>query len=157
MAERPPAPSTVPSAEALFRETGGPDFAEPWQAQAFACALQLSRQGLFTWTEWVELFSAEIAVHPQTHNETADAAYYRQWLAALETIVGLKGAASSAEINERQEAWREAYLKTPHGQPVELGNAVRAPAAKVYHHIDDHSDHQHSAPKPVAVSPAASY
>ena len=157
MADRPRVPSKVPSAEALFRETGGPDFAEPWQAQAFACALQLSRQGLFTWSEWVEVFSAEIAVHPQTSDETADAAYYRQWLAALETIVGLTGAVSPAEISERQEAWREAYLKTPHGQPVELSNSVRAPAATAYHHIDDHSDHQHRASKPVSVSPAARY
>ncbi len=155
MAETPSVPSDVPSAEALFGETGGPDFAEPWQAQAFACAIQLSRQGLFTWSEWVEIFSAEIKVHPQTCIETANAAYYRQWLAALETIVGLKGAASATEISQRQEAWREAYLKTPHGQPVELNRAARAPAATVYHHNDDHGGHR--ASEPVAVSPAASF
>ena len=87
--------------------------------------------------------------------ETANAAYYRQWLAALETVVGLKGAASAAEISQRQEAWREAYLKTPHGQPVELNRAARAPAATVYHHNDDHGGHR--ASEPVAVSPAASF
>ena len=133
MAETPPVALEVPSAEALFRETGGPDFVEPWQAQVFACAF-----------------------HPQTPTETANAAYYRQWLAALETIVGLKGAASTAEISERQEAWREAYLKTPHGQPVELSHGVRPPVVKVYHHNDDHSNHEHRALKPVAVSPATS-
>ena len=63
---------------------------------------------------------AEIEVHPAQSDETSNAAYYRQWLAALETIVGLKGAASTAEINERQATWRQAYLNTPHGQPVEL-------------------------------------
>jgi nitrile hydratase accessory protein len=156
MAETPPVALEVPSAEALFRETGGPDFVEPWQAQVFACAFQLSRQGLFAWSEWVEIFSAEIKVHPQTPTETANAAYYRQWLAALETIVGLKGAASTAEISERQEAWREAYLKTPHGQPVELSHGVRPPVVKMYHHNDDHSNHEHRALKPVAVSPATS-
>ena len=103
MAETPSVALEVPSAEALFRETGGPDFVEPWQAQVFACAIQLSRQGLFTWSEWVEIFSAEIKVHPQTCTETANAAYYRQWLAALETVVGLKGAASTAEISSARK------------------------------------------------------
>jgi nitrile hydratase accessory protein len=154
MAETPPVPSNVSPAEAPFRDTGGPDFAEPWQAQAFACALQLSRQGLFTWREWVEVFSGEIKAHPQTSVETANAAYYRQWLAALETIVGLKGAASASEISERQEAWREAYLKTPHGQPVELGNAVRVLVEEMHHSNHDHGNHERRAPKPVAVSRA---
>src|SRR5229473_732000 len=33
----------------LPRDTGGPVFAEPWQAQAFALAVKLSEQGHFTW------------------------------------------------------------------------------------------------------------
>jgi len=36
----------------LPRDPGGPVFAEPWQAQAFALAVKLSEQGHFTWTEW---------------------------------------------------------------------------------------------------------
>ena len=109
----------------------------------------MSRQGLFTWSEWVEVFSAEIKTHPAQPGEASNAAYYRQWLAALETIVGMKGAASTAEITERQETWRKAYLNTPHGQPVELRHATAAPAAA---HRDGH--HQHGAAEPVAVSPA---
>src|SRR5713101_4834904 len=100
MADASPDPSNLVAAEALLREADGPGFAEPWMAQAFACAIQLSRQGLFTWSEWVEVFSAEIKVHPAAAGETSNAAYYRQWLAALETIVGLKGAASTTEITE---------------------------------------------------------
>jgi hypothetical protein len=30
-------------------DEGGPVFAEPWQAQAFALAIKLSEQGNFTW------------------------------------------------------------------------------------------------------------
>jgi nitrile hydratase accessory protein len=149
MTNASPVPSDVVAAEAI-REVDGRGFAEPWMAQAFACAIQLSRQGLFTWSEWVEVFSTEIKTHPEQPSETCDAAYYRQWLAALETIVGLKNAASSAEITERQEAWRQAYLNTPHGQPVELRNAATAPAAAAHHH----GHHPHCAPKPVTVSPA---
>jgi nitrile hydratase accessory protein len=106
----------------------GPGFAEPWQAQAFACALQLSRRGLFTWREWVDAFSAEIAAHPARFDESAEAAYYRQWLRTLEKLVGIKGAASAAEIDERAEQWRRAYLNTPHGQAVELTAASVEPA-----------------------------
>jgi nitrile hydratase accessory protein len=137
---------------ALLRELDGPAFAEPWMAQAFACAVHLSRQGLFTWNEWVDVFSAEIKAHPQQAGEAANLAYYRQWLTALETIVGLKGAVSTAEISERQETRRRAYLNTPHGQPVELHHAAAPPPAAAHHHGHDHD--QHGAPKPVSVSPA---
>jgi nitrile hydratase accessory protein len=106
MSEAPPVPFNSAAPDALLRELDGPAFAEPWMAQAFACAVHLSRQGLFTWNEWVDVFSAEIKAHPQQPGEAANAAYYRQWLAALETIVGQKGAASKAEISERQETWR---------------------------------------------------
>jgi hypothetical protein len=34
----------------LPRDIGGPVFAEPWQAQAFALAVQLAAAGHFTWT-----------------------------------------------------------------------------------------------------------
>jgi len=35
----------------LPRDVGGPVFAEPWQANAFALAVKLSEQGHFTWKE----------------------------------------------------------------------------------------------------------
>jgi nitrile hydratase accessory protein len=152
MIDAPSVPSSLVAAEALLREADGPGFAEPWMAQAFACAIQLSRQGLFTWSEWVEVFSAEIKAHPAQPGETSNAAYYRQWQAALETMVGLKGAASTAEITERQETWRQAYLNTPHGQPVELRHAATAPTASARDH--GHGHHQHGSPKPLTVSPA---
>jgi nitrile hydratase accessory protein len=149
MTEAPSISSDPIAPDALLRELDGPAFAEPWMAQAFACTVHLSRQGLFTWNEWVDVFSAEIKVHPQQPGEASNAAYYRQWLAALETMVGLKGAASTAEISERQENWRKAYLNTPHGQPVELNHAAAPPAA-----AHDHGHHDHDAPEPISVSPA---
>jgi nitrile hydratase accessory protein len=149
MTDAPLVPLDLVAADALLREADTPCFAEPWMAQAFACSIQLSRQGLFTWSEWVEVFSAEIKRHPAQAGEASNAAYYRQWLAALETIVGLKGAASTAEITEREETWRQAYLNTPHGQTVELRHAETAPVAAS--HLDTH--HRHGAPKPVTISP----
>jgi len=95
MTEAPSVPSNSISPDALLREIDGPAFAEPWMAQAFACAVHLSRQGLFTWNEWVDLFSAEIKAHPQQPGEAANAAYYRQWLAASQHAARSAGGAAS--------------------------------------------------------------
>ena len=152
MSEAPSGPAHSTAPDALLRELDGPAFAEPWMAQVFACAVHLSRRGLFTWNEWVDVFSAEIKAHPQEPGEAANAAYYRQWLAALETIVGRKGAASTSEISERQETWRQAYLNTPHGQPVELHRAGASPEPTAHHHR--HHDQDQHVPKPVSVSSA---
>ncbi len=120
-------------------------FAEPWHAQAFAVAVQLSRQGLFTWTEWVEVFSAKIKAHPQENGESVTDAYYRQWLAALEHLAVARGHITPQRIDERKQDWRAAYLRTPHGMPVELEGR------------HDHTHHGHpdvASIRPVAVSSA---
>jgi hypothetical protein len=46
--------------------------------------------------------------------------YYHHWLAALERLVMAKGLTDRAAMEERKEAWAQAYRHTPHGQPVEL-------------------------------------
>jgi hypothetical protein len=57
MTEAPSVPSSSIAPDTLLRELDGPAFAEPWMAQAFACTVHLSRRGLFTWNEWVDVFS----------------------------------------------------------------------------------------------------
>jgi Nitrile hydratase beta subunit len=51
-------------------------------------------------------------------------AYYESWLAALERLVTEKGLTDREAMNERREAWAEAYRHTPHGKPVELNATV---------------------------------
>jgi hypothetical protein len=46
--------------------------------------------------------------------------YYQHWLAALEHLAIAKGLSGAGDLAQRVQAWREAYLATPHGQPVEL-------------------------------------
>ena len=46
---------------------------------------------------------------------------YRHWLATLERLVAEQGAASPDEQERTREAWRRAAERTPHGQPIELG------------------------------------
>ena len=104
----------------LPRDAGGPVFAEPWQAQAFALAVKLSEQGHFTWKEWAAALAAELksaADHGQPDDGTH---YYDHWLTALERLVTLKGLSDPAALLARKEAWADAYRHTPHGKPVEL-------------------------------------
>ena len=44
----------------LPRDEGGPVFAEPWQAQAFALAVRLSELGYFTWKEWAAALARQL-------------------------------------------------------------------------------------------------
>jgi nitrile hydratase accessory protein len=101
----------------LPRDQAGPVFAEPWQAQAFALALQLHAQGAFTWTEWAQALSERLkAAGPDDDGS----GYYEHWLAALEGLVTTKSLAAATELADRKHAWAEAYRHTPHGRPVEL-------------------------------------
>jgi len=110
----------VPAMPGMPGGEGGPVFLEPWQAEAFALAVALNRQGVFTWSEWVEVFSGTLRDVPAQSGESVEAAYYRRWLIALETLAARKHLVSATEMVERKEAWRRAYLRTPHGHPVEL-------------------------------------
>jgi nitrile hydratase accessory protein len=98
----------------------GPVFAEPWQAQAFAMAVRLHEAGLFTWKEWAATLSDEIKCAQAAGDPDTGETYYHHWLAALERLAAAKGALSSAELCDRQDAWDRAAKATPHGRPVTL-------------------------------------
>ena len=100
-----------------------PVFAAPWEASAFAMVLALYRAGRFEWREWVELLSAEIAA---AEPDPTGALYYERWTAALEKLLGRLDLLTKDAIGARSSAWRAAYLATPHGHEVLLGNARSA-------------------------------
>ena len=104
----------------LPRDEGGPVFAEPWQAQAFALAVKLSEQGHFTWKEWATVLADELKVAASRGEPDDGSRYYEHWLAALERLVAAKGLSDPAAMLARKEAWTDAYRRTPHGKPVEL-------------------------------------
>ncbi len=112
---RPGGPPMLPA------DADGLVFQEPWQATAFALAVHLSERGAIPWTEWSAALGREIEA-AAADPARADA-YFQQWLRALERICTEKGMIEPSEILRRQEAWRRAYLSTPHGQPVQLGAA----------------------------------
>lgn len=100
------------------RDAGGPVFAEPWQAQAFALTLQLHEAGLFTWAEWAEALGGEIREHLAHGGCTDGSDYYERWCEALEHLVIAKGVSSHKVIDETSASWIRAAEATPHGKPV---------------------------------------
>jgi nitrile hydratase accessory protein len=107
----------------LPRDRDGPVFKEPWEAQAFALAVRLSEIGCFTWSEWAAALSREIKAAQAQGDPDFGETYYRHWLNALERICVDKGLVEGEDMHRRTEAWRRAYLRTPHGQPVSLSAA----------------------------------
>jgi hypothetical protein len=128
-------------------ENGEPVFKEPWEAQAFSLVIALHESGVFSWSEWSDALAQAIrrdlhpggledvvqrvseAVGEDVGDKTSDQmeekedrrdSYYQHWLAALEHLAIVKGLSEVGELALRVHAWREAYLATPHGQPVEL-------------------------------------
>lgn len=98
----------------------GPTFREPWEATAFALTVRLFEEGHFTWQEWVDRLAAEIGgVRARDEADTGER-YYEHWLNALEKLVVAKGLGTPDQIGRLAEAWTEATLNTPHGQPIEI-------------------------------------
>ena len=98
----------------------GAVFREPWEAQAFAMVLDLYDKGCFTWSEWVEHLSREIAAAGDTSDQDANEVYYRHWLSALEKIVATKELLTPDELADRKRAWTEADRERDFGKPIEL-------------------------------------
>lgn len=105
---------------AIPRDADGPVFRAPWEAQAFGLVLALHQRGVFSWKEWTERLSAEIAA-VKARGETDDGSrYYELWLVALERLATDKGLVLTGELAVRREEWDRAARATPHGQPIEL-------------------------------------
>ncbi|MFN0264717.1 nitrile hydratase accessory protein [Tepidamorphus sp. 3E244] len=105
---------SISQSPGIARDADGPVFAEPWEAKAFALAVTCHERGLFDWPTWAQTLGATIKAQP-------DLPYYRQWLAALETLLAETGTIGVDERLERIDAWDRAARATPHGEPIELG------------------------------------
>lgn len=71
---------------------GEPVFDAPWQAKTFAMAVKLNETGVFSWTEWADALSVNIAEfekHSQINNSDD---YYKLWQNTLENLVAEKTA-----------------------------------------------------------------
>ena len=102
------------------RNTEGPVFREPWEAQAFALVLSLHERGVFSWSEWTAALGDEIKTAQAAGDPDTGETYYHHWLKALERIVAAKGLADPQTLARTRDAWVHACARTPHGTPIEL-------------------------------------
>ena len=82
------------------------NFAQAWEARAFALALTLSESERFTWEEFSQHLIAEVA-----RSDAAAAAgkqpvpsYYECWLTALEKVLAAKGLVTDDLIDSRADS-----------------------------------------------------
>ena len=97
-----------------------PAFAEPWHAQLFALTVHLNEAGHFDWSSWAEAFGATLKRHGLQRDLDGGDDYFHAWLEALETLLEDSGETSAQDIGKMSRAWENAYLNTPHGDPVKL-------------------------------------
>jgi nitrile hydratase accessory protein len=97
----------------LPRDDGEPIFKEPWEAQAFALAVQLSQKGYFTWKEWAAALAAEVKAAADRGEPDDGSHYYHHWLTALERLVAEKRLASRPLAGSRGGFDRRLFALQP--------------------------------------------
>jgi nitrile hydratase accessory protein len=103
-----------------------PVFRAPWEAQAFALAVSLQQQGVFTLNEWAEQLGRSIKAAQAAGDADLGDTYYRHWLSALEALLAVKGCVSQDVLGRQLDVAREEFRR-------------QHPAAP--HH--DHDGHHH--------------
>ncbi len=98
-----------------------PVFGEPWHAQLFALTVHLNEAGVFVWGDWAERFGATLARHGLARDLDGGDDYYTAWLETLEAFLIELGLTDADRVGQIRAAWEDAYLTTPHGAPVKLG------------------------------------
>jgi len=93
---------------------------------------------MFSAVEWAETLGARIRRIGDSGEPDNEETYYRAVLSAVEQLVGEKSPDTGGLLLDRVEAWRCAYLNTPHGQPVTLDAAALSS-----HNGQDHDHHDH--------------
>ncbi|MDH3633861.1 MAG: nitrile hydratase accessory protein [Gammaproteobacteria bacterium] len=105
---------------------GQPAFDEPWQAEALAIADTLVQYGMFSASAWSDALGAALT-QAQSGAATDDqSTYYQCVLIALERLVAEHSEIDQQAMSGKREDWEQAYLSTPHGQPVKLKTDPRA-------------------------------
>ncbi len=91
----------------LPRDSDGPVFAEPWQAQAFAVVVELTEAGTISREEWADCLGAVLQEAADRGQYDTGERYYDHWLAALERIIVEKNLAEPDELKSEGESIRE--------------------------------------------------
>ena len=98
----------------------GPEFDEAWQAQVLGMADRLVEAGVISRKQWAECLGEELRRAAEAGAPDDKDTYYNCVLTALEKLLDGSGNVNRDELDARVEEWRQSYLATPHGEPVEL-------------------------------------
>lgn len=98
-------------------------FQKPWHAQVSAVVHALRDAGMFTAQEWSQTLGAERSDQLESGQADAEDSYFLAVLDSLLQLFDRHDPALAEELRTTTEAWRTAYLTTPHGEPVELQSA----------------------------------
>jgi nitrile hydratase accessory protein len=135
-----------------------PVFAKPWHATVFGLVVSLHSDGRFSWPDWVAAYARRDQASPDRAGECVEDGYYRRVLETLQDILAAQDQVTSEALRTMDDAWRRAYLATPHGEPVELENALAGTVRDDHKHGHTHHHGTGAALRPrlepVAISPA---
>lgn len=99
-------------------------FDEPWQAQVLAMADLLIQSNQLSAGDWSTALGRQL----ESVQDIADGLdddrekYYLAALSALAELIDARQLVASRQIDRREQDWKNAYLSTPHGEPVKLEN-----------------------------------
>ncbi len=95
-------------------------FQEQWHAQAVALVELLVADRKLDAEAWSRALGAELDRRAAEGAPDTDETYYSAFLKVLETTLDEARIAQATDVDQRKTDWRDAYLSTPHGQPVIL-------------------------------------
>ncbi len=144
-------PQSALEIEPLPRDEGRPIFNDSWEAEAYAIGKLLVAERIVSRKEWYDAIHAEIQAAQKRGDPDRGDTYYQHWMNALERVCIDKGLTDAKTLAEHTRLWGRAVANTPHGAPIELDNAFRAPEAPIHVHRHDHDEEPTQAPEPMAV------
>lgn len=99
-------------------------FDAPWQAEAYGISQALIEAGHISADQWTRTLNAALRrnLHDERLPDNAET-YSVAVIEALGEVTSANGIISAEELEQRSEAWRSAYKRTPHGKPVKLKSA----------------------------------
>lgn len=113
-------PSDTETLKPLAGMDGVAAFDEAWQAEALAIADNLVRDGLFNASDWSQALGEALREAEAAGAEDDQATYYQCVLTALERLIARHSDIDANAMAAKRADWEQAYLSTPHGQPVKL-------------------------------------
>lgn len=99
---------------------GAAAFDEPWQAEALAIADTLVRNGMFSAGSWSQALGGALRQAEASGAIDDQQTYYQCVLTALEGLIAQHSEIDRPAMTAKRDDWEQAYLSTPHGQPVKL-------------------------------------